>query len=92
VPWQRLRAELGLSPEQCAHIGDDLPDIPVLAACGLAATVPHAPAAVRALAHHVTAREGGSGAVRELADIILTAQGYDAEPAVATPVAVTLPD
>ena len=79
VPWERLRIELGLSPEQCAHIGDDLPDIAVLAACGLGATVPHAPAAVRAHAHYVTARDGGSGAVRELADIILAAQGYDDE-------------
>jgi 3-deoxy-D-manno-octulosonate 8-phosphate phosphatase (KDO 8-P phosphatase) len=75
TPWERLRGELGLLPEQCAHIGDDLPDIPVLCACGLAATVPHAPAAVRAHAHYVTTREGGLGAVRELADIILAAQG-----------------
>ena len=75
TPWERLRGELGLAVEQCAHIGDDLPDIPVLARCGLAATVPHAPAAVQAHAHYVTARDGGSGAVRELADLILDAQG-----------------
>ncbi len=75
TPWERLRGELGLALEQCAHIGDDLPDIPVLAACGFAATVPHAPAAVRAHAHYVTSRDGGSGAVRELADLILEAQG-----------------
>jgi len=90
-PWQRLRAELAFSPEQCAHIGDDLPDIPVLAACGLAVTVPHAPAAVRAHAHHVTARDGGSGAVREIADIILAAQGCDdVEPGVAAPALASL--
>src|SRR4029078_5325471 len=46
TPSERLRGQLGLATEQCAHIGDDLPDIPVLARCGLAATVPHAPAAV----------------------------------------------
>ena len=78
APWQRLRSELGLAPEACAHIGDDLPDIALLAACGLGATVPHAPPAVRAHAHYVTARDGGSGAVRELADLILSAQGHDA--------------
>ncbi|MHB8496220.1 MAG: KdsC family phosphatase [Casimicrobiaceae bacterium] len=72
--WERLREELGLDARECAHIGDDLPDIPVLAACGLAATVPHAPAAVRAHVHYVTSREGGTGAVRELADLILDAQ------------------
>jgi 3-deoxy-D-manno-octulosonate 8-phosphate phosphatase (KDO 8-P phosphatase) len=75
TPWERLRGELRLSMDQCAHIGDDLPDIPILSVCGLAATVPHAPAAVRAHAHYVTSRDGGSGAVRELADMILAAQG-----------------
>ncbi|HKU87174.1 MAG TPA: HAD hydrolase family protein [Casimicrobiaceae bacterium] len=75
TPWQRLRGELGLAAEQCAHIGDDLPDIPLLEVCGLAATVPHAPAPVRAHAHYVTTRDGGMGAVRELADLILAAQG-----------------
>jgi len=74
TPWERLRSELRVSSDECAHIGDDLPDIPVLAACGLAVTVPHATAAVRAHAHYVTSREGGSGAVREVADIILAAQ------------------
>ena len=76
TPWERLRGELGLAADQCAHIGDDLPDVPVLAACGLAVTVPHAPAPVRAHAHYVTTREGGSGAVRELADMLLAAQGH----------------
>jgi 3-deoxy-D-manno-octulosonate 8-phosphate phosphatase (KDO 8-P phosphatase) len=76
APWERLRSELGIAPEQCAHIGDDLADIPVLAVCGLGVTVPHAPPAVRAQAHYVTVRDGGSGAVRELADLILNAQGH----------------
>ena len=73
--WTALGNDLGIAPEECAHIGDDLPDIPVMAACGLAATVPHAPAAVRAHAHVVTSREGGRGAVRELAEMLLAAQG-----------------
>ena len=77
TPWEKIRSELGLAPEQCAHIGDDLPDVPLLAACGLAVTVPHAPAAVRAHAHYVTLREGGAGAVRELADLLLAAQERD---------------
>jgi len=74
--WNALRERLGIAPEACAHIGDDLPDIPVMRACAFAATVPHAPAAVREHAHYVTAREGGAGAVRELAELILTAQGH----------------
>jgi 3-deoxy-D-manno-octulosonate 8-phosphate phosphatase (KDO 8-P phosphatase) len=88
APWERLRNELGLAPEQCAHIGDDLPDVPVLAACGLAATVPHAPSAVRALAHYVTTREGGGGAVREVADLLLAAQGHADEALHAAPTRV----
>ena len=43
TPWERLRGELALDAEHCAHIGDDLPDLPVIQRCGLAATVPHAP-------------------------------------------------
>jgi 3-deoxy-D-manno-octulosonate 8-phosphate phosphatase (KDO 8-P phosphatase) len=73
--WTALREDLGVAADACAHIGDDLPDIPVLAACGLAVTVPHAPSAVRARAHHVTTRNGGDGAVRELAEMVLAAQG-----------------
>lgn len=75
APWESLRTELGLPPEACAHIGDDLQDLPVFARCGLAVSVPHAPAMVRARAHHVTEREGGSGAVREICELILAAQG-----------------
>jgi 3-deoxy-D-manno-octulosonate 8-phosphate phosphatase (KDO 8-P phosphatase) len=74
--WSELRARLDIPPEACAHIGDDLPDVPVMRACGFAATVPHALAAVREHAHYVTSRDGGQGAVRELAELILAAQGH----------------
>ena len=73
--WQALLNELGLSPAQCAHIGDDIPDLPLLARCGLAATVPHAPDEVKAKAHYVTVREGGAGAVRDVCDLLLAAKG-----------------
>lgn len=72
--WQELRASLGIGAAACAHIGDDLYDVPVMRACGLAATVPHAPDAVKRHAHYVTQREGGFGAVRELAELILAAR------------------
>jgi 3-deoxy-D-manno-octulosonate 8-phosphate phosphatase (KDO 8-P phosphatase) len=60
-------------------MGDDLPDVPLLAACGLALTVPHAPDAVKRHAHYVTRRDGGAGAVREAAELILAAQSRLAE-------------
>jgi len=74
TPWEALLRELDLPPSACAHIGDDLPDVPLLARCGLAVSVPHAPAAVKAHAHFVTQREGGMGAVRELCEMILAAR------------------
>jgi 3-deoxy-D-manno-octulosonate 8-phosphate phosphatase (KDO 8-P phosphatase) len=74
TPWDELRSELGLSPAACAHVGDDLPDLPILVRCGLAVSVPHAPPAVRDHAHYITLREGGAGAVREVCELILVAQ------------------
>ena len=75
TPWERLRAELGLPAAACAHVGDDLPDVALFNACGFAVAVPHAPEVVRARAHYVTRGDGGRGAVRELCDMILAAQG-----------------
>jgi len=75
APWDRLRTELDLPAAACAHIGDDLPDLPVLLHCGLGVAVPHAPPAVKSRAHYVTQREGGCGAVREVCELILAAQG-----------------
>jgi len=91
APWRTLAAQLALAPEQCAHIGDDLPDLPLMALCGFAATVPHAPPSVRAVAHYVTRRDGGYGAVRELAELLLAAQGRLPEAAAARMVPGFLP-
>jgi len=74
TPWERLRTEFGLPPEACAHIGDDLPDVPLFVRCGLAITVPLAPAVVKSRAHYVTQRSGGQGAVREACEFVLAAQ------------------
>jgi 3-deoxy-D-manno-octulosonate 8-phosphate phosphatase (KDO 8-P phosphatase) len=74
-PWERLRGELGLAAQACAHFGDDLPDVPLFVHCGLAITVPRATAAVAARAHYVTHADGGKGAVREACEMILAAQG-----------------
>ena len=73
--WERLRAELSIERAECAHIGDDFPDLAVIARCGLGATVPRAPEPLQRRAHYVTRNEGGKGAVRELAELILAAQG-----------------
>ena len=84
TPWEALRSELGLAPDACAHIGDDLPDVPVFARCGLAVTVPHARPDVRERAHLVTVCKGGEGAVREVCEILLAARAAGAGSAPAT--------
>jgi 3-deoxy-D-manno-octulosonate 8-phosphate phosphatase (KDO 8-P phosphatase) len=60
---------------QCSFMGDDWPDLAALARAGFAATVADAAAEVRQVAHWVSAAPGGRGAVRELAEFILRAQG-----------------
>jgi len=70
-----LLSRAGLSGEQCAFMGDDLPDLAAMAHCALAATVPASPDAVKARSHYVTQRGGGDGAVRELCELIMRAQG-----------------
>ena len=75
APWERLCSELGLAAEECAHIGDDLPDLPLILRCGLGVAVPHAPENVRRRAHYVTRADGGAGAVREVCELLLSARG-----------------
>jgi len=66
----------GLGWHQVAAIGDDWPDLPVLARAAFAAAPPDAHAEVRAIAHHVTRARGGAGAAREFCDLLLMAGGH----------------
>ena len=67
--------ELKLSPEEVCYIGDDLPDIPVLRGVGLRVAVSDAAVDVRRAASWTTRCTGGSGAVRELIERLMRAQG-----------------
>ena len=69
-----LRAT-GLTAQECAYMGDDWPDLGILQAVGLAATVADAPDEVKQQVHWVAAAPGGRGAVRELCRLVLQAQG-----------------
>jgi 3-deoxy-D-manno-octulosonate 8-phosphate phosphatase (KDO 8-P phosphatase) len=73
--FDELLARCSTPAETCAYVGDDLPDLPVMARCGLAVAVPDAPARVRRHAQYVTRARGGCGAVREACEIILYARG-----------------
>lgn len=72
---EAILAELGLNWSAAAAMGDDWPDLPVLRRAALAVVPPTAHAEVLALAHHVTERQPGAGAVRELCDLLLVASG-----------------
>jgi 3-deoxy-D-manno-octulosonate 8-phosphate phosphatase (KDO 8-P phosphatase) len=72
---EAILAELGLDWSAAAAMGDDWPDLPLLRRAALAAAPPTAHAEVLAVAHHVTVRPPGAGAVRELCDLLLVAHG-----------------
>ena len=76
--FERLCRKHKLAPEACAFVGDDLPDLPVMRRCGLAVAVANAVKAVKSQAHYVTRASGGHGAVREVCEMILSAQEKDA--------------
>jgi len=69
----------GVSPQEVAYVGDDLPDLPVMQRVGLAAAVANAVPEVKRAAHFLTKRAGGEGAVREVIELIVKAQGKWAE-------------
>lgn len=73
--YEQIVDTLILDDEQAAYMGDDLLDLPVLARVGLATAPADAAAEVRGRVHWVSAANGGSGAARELIEMILRAQG-----------------
>jgi 3-deoxy-D-manno-octulosonate 8-phosphate phosphatase (KDO 8-P phosphatase) len=67
--------DLEVGWDQLAVMGDDWPDLPLMARAAFACAPPNAHVEVRAVAHHVTGLAGGMGAVRECCDLLLTAAG-----------------
>ena len=68
-------AEQGIPWGALAVIGDDWPDLPLLARAGFACAPANAHAEAKAMSHHVTAARGGEGAAREFCDLLLMASG-----------------
>jgi 3-deoxy-D-manno-octulosonate 8-phosphate phosphatase (KDO 8-P phosphatase) len=71
---QEILAKEGLRPEEVAFVGDDIIDLPIMQACGLAFAVPNARPQVKEAAHVITERAGGQGAARDAIEYILSAQ------------------
>ncbi|MBC8029606.1 MAG: HAD family hydrolase [Pyrinomonadaceae bacterium] len=65
----------GVGEHEVAFIGDDLPDIPLMKRSELAVAVADATEETRMASHYITRADGGRGAVREVVEIILKAQG-----------------
>lgn len=74
LAFNELRASLGLDTEECAYVGDDVIDLPVMTAVGLAIAVADAHPFVIEHSDCTTRLSGGRGAVREVIDMILFSQ------------------
>lgn len=73
--YLQFRDALGLSDAQCAHMGDDVLDLPVMRRAALALAPADAHRSARGAAHWLSDSPGGHGAVREAIDLILHAHG-----------------
>lgn len=73
--FEEILQKRAASPEEVGFVGDDLVDLPLLMRVGFAVAVANAVEEVREKAHYVTRKSGGQGAVREVCEVILKAQG-----------------
>jgi 3-deoxy-D-manno-octulosonate 8-phosphate phosphatase (KDO 8-P phosphatase) len=73
--YEQLIAELGLTPEQTAFVGDDIVDLPIMLKTGLSVAVADAHPMVKEHSHWVTPSAGGCGAAREFCEMMMFAQG-----------------
>ena len=75
TPFNALLEKTGLTAGQVGFIGDDIVDLPILTRVGFAVAVPGGRKEVLERAHHTTVAQGGRGAVREVCELLLHAQG-----------------
>ena len=73
--YLEIQQQAGVTDEETAYMGDDLPDLPLLERAGLAIATANAVPEVKKAAHYVTQRSGGAGAAREIVELILKCQG-----------------
>ena len=73
--YKAILVRAGVRDEEVAYVGDDLPDLPIMQRAGLSVAVGDAVPEIKRVAHYVTTVDGGKGAVREVVELILKAQG-----------------
>jgi len=74
--FEEICEKSGFAPADIAYMGDDLTDVVVMRRVGLALAPANARPEVKRAAHYVTEAAGGSGAVREIIELLLRAQGH----------------
>ena len=74
-PFEKICADAGVCDEEVAYLGDDLPDIPIIERVGLGVAVANGRAEVKERADYITTACGGSGAIREVVELIMKARG-----------------
>ncbi len=73
--FREILSESGLGAAEVAFVGDDVIDLPVMRNCGFSVAVANARREVKEAAHYITPHAGGDGALRDVIDFILKAQG-----------------
>lgn len=72
---REIQRQLQLEMHEICYVGDDLPDMPVMAEVGLSVAVADAASEVQSLAKWTTQKPGGRGAIREVIERLLKAKG-----------------
>ena len=72
--FDELTGRLGIDDTECVYVGDDVPDLALLAKVGYSVAVANAVSAVREQCDYTTAAQGGRGAVREVCDLVIAAR------------------
>ncbi len=73
--YEKIKKRYSLSDEEVLYVGDDFVDLPVLRRVGFPVTVPDAPEELKEVCVYVTQKQGGDGAVREVAELLLKLSG-----------------
>jgi 3-deoxy-D-manno-octulosonate 8-phosphate phosphatase (KDO 8-P phosphatase) len=73
--YEECMQKAGVTEDEVAYLGDDLPDMPLARRSGLAVAVADAAFELKAVSHYITQARGGKGAAREVIELILKSQG-----------------
>jgi len=73
--YEKLKEKYSVIDDQVLYVGDDFPDLPVLRRVGFPVCVKNSPEEIKSVCVYITKKEGGNGAVREVAELLLKLQG-----------------